>query len=117
MASSREAAAAQNQNVTNVEAMNPFAKNNMSQEQVGQAQAEANRQAATAAQAMHEAQLRQDQAEAQQAQQAASTAQSQSQMNQADQAAVKAQETGSAQSTATTHSAEAQAKAATKNQK
>jgi hypothetical protein len=71
---SAEARETSSQNVTNVEAMNPFAKNNQSAEQVGQAQAEANKQAGTAAQAQHEQQLQAAEQQAQQAQQQAQNA-------------------------------------------
>ena len=63
------------QNVTNVEAMNPFAKNQQSAEQVGKAQEQANKEAGSAAQAQHEQQMQQ----AQQAQQQAQQQQQQSQ--------------------------------------
>lgn len=57
------------QQVTNVEAMNPFAKNQQSSEQVGQAQEQANKEAGTAAQVQHEQQMKSIQQAQQQTQQ------------------------------------------------
>lgn len=64
-----EARGTTDQNITNVEAMNPFAKNNQSAEQVGQAQEQANKEAGTAAQTQHEQSLQKQQQAQQQAQQ------------------------------------------------
>jgi hypothetical protein len=71
VSSAREAT---NINTTNVEQMNPFKAHNQSAEQVGQAQEQANKEAATAAQTQHEQSLQKQQQANQEAQQQAQNA-------------------------------------------